>query len=403
MPTVNLTARFIDSLKTPAKRTEWFDEGVPGLCLRITETGHKSWGLYYRLAGRQQRISLGNYVALSLKEARSKARVALNDVANRRNPLAAKIEERTAETFRAMATEYIERYAKANKKSWEEDERMIHHDLLPFFGATRVKEITRREVNSILEQKAATAPIQANRLRSLLNKMFRWAIRKGEFGIENNPVYLTEMPGGKESARERVLSESEIKAFWSTSDKLREADKAHRKYRMLTAATLKLRLLTAQRGDEVMSMEWGEIDGDWWTIPGSKTKNGLTHRVFLTAHSLRIIEGARILCEGKISQYVFPGPRGGHIDNVQKAIQKIRSLTGIDFRGHDLRRTAATQMTSMGIPRFTVQKILNHAEPGVTAVYDRYGYDKEKREALEAWSKRLTLMVSDLKEAKSDA
>ena len=83
MPTVNLTAKLITSLKTPRKRTEYFDEDVPGLCLRITETGHKSWGLYYRFAGRQQRLSLGNLAALSLKQARKKARSALNDVAGK--------------------------------------------------------------------------------------------------------------------------------------------------------------------------------------------------------------------------------------------------------------------------------------------------------------------------------
>ena len=107
------------------------------------------------------------------------------------------------------------------------------------------------------------------------------------------------------------------------------------------------------------------------------------------------------LCASKPSSYVFPGPRGGHIENVQKAIHKVRDITGIEFTGHDLRRTAATQMASMGIPRFTVQKILNHVEPGVTKIYDRYSYDAEKKEALETWSRRLTALVSDLKEAHS--
>jgi integrase len=109
----------------------------------------------------------------------------------------------------------LERHARTKKRSWKEDERMIEHDLIPFFGATRAREITRQDVNAILERKAATAPVQANRLRSLMNKIFRWAIRKGEFGIENNPVYLTELPGGKESARDRVLAEAEIKQVGS--------------------------------------------------------------------------------------------------------------------------------------------------------------------------------------------
>jgi integrase len=409
MPTVNLTARLIDSLKTPQKRTEYFDDDVPGLCLRITETGHKSWGLYYRFAGRQQRLSLGNHVAVSLRDARKKAKDALHDVEHGINPFAAKIETRNAETFKFVAQEFIERYAKKNKKSWEEDQRILNHDLIPAFGATRAKEITKRDVNAILERKAETAPIQANRMRSLLNKIFRWAITKDEFGIEHNPVYLTDRPGGTENERDRVLTETELKQVWIALEKEREADKAHRKYQTLSAGSLKLRILTAQRGGEVMGMEWGEIDGEWWTIPGNKTKNGLTHRVPLSPMALRIIEEMKAVAEGTgkkkkpLTNFVFPGPRGGHIENVQKAIQRIRKSTGIEFRGHDLRRTTATQMTSMGIPRLTVQKILNHVEPGVTKVYDRYSYDKEKREALEAWSKRLMILVSNLRETKSGA
>ena len=402
MPTINLTARLITSLKTPKKRTEYFDKDVPGLCLRITDKGHRSWGLYFRLNGRQQRLSLGNLAALSLKDARKKARNALHDISEGKNPVSTKVEERQAETFKALTEEYIERYAKPNKKSWREDQRIIKYDLLPYFGAIRAKEITRKDVTALLERKATTSPVQANRTRSLLNKIFRWAIPKGY--VEHNPVYLTEQPGGKPKERDRVLSEKEIKAFWTALDKApNKTDKAHRKYSTLSIATLKLRLITAQRSGEVMAMDWSEIDGDWWTIPGSKTKNGLSHRVYLTPMAKKIIEEAKVLCEKKPSNYVFPGPRGGHIENVQKAIQKIRKSTETDFVGHDLRRTAVTQMTSMGIPRFTVQKILNHVEPGVTKIYDRYGYDKEKREALEAWSKRLTVMVSDLKEVKTES
>ena len=103
----------------------------------------------------------------------------------------------------------------------------------------------------------------------------------------------------------------------------------------------------------------------------------------------------KFLVENKPSKYVFPSPNGdGHIESVQKAIQQIRKSTGIGFVGHDLRRTAASLMTGMGIPRLVVGKILNHVEPGGTK--DRHSYDREKREALESWGKRLMVLVSDL-------
>src|SRR5262249_31918790 len=115
--------------------------------------------------------------------------------------------------------------------------------------------------------------------------------------------------------------------------------------------------------------------------------------------------------EKQKSLFVFYAPRGGgHITELQKAAQRIRENANkalgteenpykIDFRAHDLRRTAASLMTGMGVSRLVVGRILNHVESGATAVYDRHSYDREKREALEVWARRLKLIVTDLKEA----
>ncbi len=402
MPTVNLTARFIDSLKAPDKRTEWFDDDIPGLCLRITETGHKSWGLYYRFAGRLQRLSLGNYVALSLKEAREKARNTLHDVAHDINPAAAKRGDRESPTFKLLAEKYRDEYA-ATRRTSAEMARIINNVLLPHFGARRAKEITRLDVKELVEDIAKRAPIMANRTLDLLRRIFKWGIE--EDIVAASPCYPIRKPG-KEHTRDRTLSEDEIKKVWTALDHADKGKKAQRKLRLITSATLKLRLITAQRGGEVQSMEWTELDLEtaWWTIPPEKSKNGMSHRVPLTSMAQRIISQMKSLQETSPSRYVFPSPKGdAPVENVQKAIQRIKKSTGIDFHGHDLRRTTASLMTSTGIPRLTVSKILNHVEPGVTKVYDRYSYDREKREALEAWSRRLTLLVSGLRELKTEA
>jgi hypothetical protein len=92
--------------------------------------------------------------------------------------------------------------------------------------------------------------------------------------------------------------------------------------------------------------------------------------------------------------WVFPNPtHSGPVMTTQKAAERIRTRTGIEFRQHDLRRTAASHMTGMGIPRLAVAKLLNHVESGVTAIYDRHSYDREKREALDAWAERLLAIV----------
>jgi integrase len=81
---------------------------------------------------------------------------------------------------------------------------------------------------------------------------------------------------------------------------------------------------------------------------------------------------------------------------MQKAVQRVRKTAGVNFCAHDFRRTVASMMASSGVPRLTISKILNHVETGITAVYDRHSYDKEKREALHAWSRQLIGIVSKI-------
>jgi integrase len=313
------------------------------------------------------------------------------------DPATEKQEDRHAMTFEQVALEYLEHHAKTKKKSWEEDEHVIKKDLIPEFGKEHAKDIARRDVRTFLERKSATAPIMANRIRALLRKIFNWAII-AEI-VESNPVYLVPAPG-KEHQRDGVLTTDEIKHIWDAIDADRKnADDSHLKVKALSAGIMKLRLLTAQRGAEVMSMEWDELDTEmgWWTIPGNKTKYGLSHRVPLTEPALAIIrEMKSVVGDDDYSRFVFPSPKGDtHISNPQKAIERIQKATKIDFVGHNFRRTAASMMTGMGIPRLTVKKILNHVEREITAVYDRHSYDAEKHEALEAWAKRLMKIVSE--------
>jgi integrase len=99
------------------------------------------------------------------------------------------------------------------------------------------------------------------------------------------------------------------------------------------------------------------------------------------------------------SSWVFPGRREGQpIVETKRVLESIRTASGVkEWRGHDLRRTAASNMTAMGIPRFIVGRVLNHAESGVTAVYDRHSYDAEKKDALDKWATKLIRTISDLK------
>jgi integrase len=256
----------------------------------------------------------------------------------------------------------------------------------------KAKDVTRRDVRLLIDKvidRGVTT--YANRIFALARKVFNFALQRDL--VDTNPCHGLPQPQ-REHRRDRVLSESEIGELWREF----EAE------RPLVAASYKLRLLTAQRGGEILGMGWDHIDfaSGWWTIPPEIAKNGMAHRVPLSRQVRAILAEIKLL--GLSSTWVFPNPtRSGPMDTTQKAAERIRTRTGIDFRQHDLRRTAASHMTGMGISRLVVGKILNHVEPGVTAVYDRHSYDREKREALEAWAGRLDEIVKGSQPAAGEA
>jgi len=122
-------------------------------------------------------------------------------------------------------------------------------------------------------------------------------------------------------------------------------------------------------------MQWSELDleNKVWTIPAEKAKNGLAHRVPLSDSAIAVIRAL----DGKRKTFVLDGARG------RRQKYQAADKCGIDnFTPHDLRRTAASMMGSGRVARLIISKVLNHKDKGVTAIYDRYGYDQEKREAL---------------------
>jgi integrase len=198
--------------------------------------------------------------------------------------------------------------------------------------------VTRRDIIAMLDDIVTRgAPIQANRTLEVVRKLFNWAV--GRDLIQLNPCYRVPKPSS-ENRSDRVLSESEIRTVWNALSA--EAP--------LTAARFKLQLLTAQRGAEVLTMRWDQIANGCWTIPAQFAKNGLAHRVPLSPQASALLDEIRPLGSG--SPWTFPDADGeGHRAAIHKAHERIRRRSQVSFVPHDLRRTAASHMTSMGISR----------------------------------------------------
>ncbi|MEE8175560.1 MAG: integrase arm-type DNA-binding domain-containing protein, partial [Gemmatimonadota bacterium] len=386
MPSQRLTDRSLRALKTEGQRVEVWDKTLPGFGVRVSETGRKVFIVRYRAGGKRRRVRVGRYPETSLADARDRARVLLGQVVGGDDPVRA---HREGKTFGELADIYLERYAKKIKreKSWREDERQLEKDVLPAWRDRPASGITRADVHELLDRIADRAPVLANRTRALLSKIFNFGIERDL--VSANPVRGMSRPT-KERPRRRVLTDEEIRTLWEAL-----VDEPP-----LIAASFKLRLITAQRGGEVLSMRHEDIQGDEWLIPAEHFKSDRPHLVPLSPQAIAVLEEIGPMAQG--SPWVFParGP-AGHIQWLSTATTRIRKRTGFHWTPHDLRRTAATNMTKMGVPRFVVGRVLGHAVHDVTGVYDVYDYAAEKRDALESWGERLDEICRAKTEPKS--
>ena len=389
-----LTKRFIDSIQPPESgyAVEW-DSDKKGFGVRVTSAGTISYIVNYRTkSGRQRRMKIGRHGNLTAELARKRAGQILDQVDSGRDPLGEQKRKRHQPTFRYLAEEYLKRYAYKKKDGGAGDLRMIGKDLLPVWGSRKSEDINREDVSRLLAGiQDRGSPIAANRTLALIRKMFNFAYSQS-IVMGGNPTRGVDRPG-KEHKRDRVLADHEIKTFW---ERLPRTDASPH-----VQLALRLILVTAQRPGEVLGAAWKEIDfkTGWWTIPAERSKNGLAHRVPLTAlaHSLLSELNTK-------TRFLFPSPRNEsepiEVNALGHAVRRNLAAIGIEkFTPHDLRRTAATHIVSAGVSRLVLSKVLNHVERGITAVYDRHGYDQEKVSALTIWNDQLAIIL-DTEEAR---
>ena len=192
--------------------------------------------------------------------------------------------------------------------------------------------------------------------------------------IDASPALRLDRPG-EETERDRVASADEIQRLWAAYDELGYPHGAH----------AKLMLLTAQRFGEVASMKWRDIGEDGWRLPAAAAKTKVGHLVPLSTLAREVLAGVP-----QIGEYVFRGRLDRPLQSSSKVNARLYELAQIeDWEPEDSRRTGATHMRSLGVDKIVVSKILNHAEGGVTKVYDRWSADPEKIAGLERWANKL--------------
>jgi integrase len=370
-----LTPKLIDNLPLPiGKRYEVRDELVVGLLVRVSASGGKVWYTGCRIKGRARRIKLGTYPILSLADARDKARSLLRDVQ------LGKFDDDRLDTpiFGEVVPQFIELYAKPRNRSWKSTGRVLTK--FAELNHKPISEIRRGHIVSILDNMtAAGTTIGANRALAAVKKLFAWCVDRGT--IEINPVAGLKAPA-KEVSRDRVLTDDEIRAYWTTSE-TEGFPFAH---------FAQVLLLTGQRRGEVAGMSWSEIDFEKavWTIPAKRAKNATQHAVPLAPFVVDIL---RSLPRFLNSDLVFTTTGRTPISGFGRFKRRVdQNGTGDAWRLHDLRRTVATNMALVGIQPHIIEAVLNHKSgivSGVAAIYNRHAYLDEKREALNTWATKV--------------
>jgi integrase len=453
---VKITHTWLESRREPRNRSQERRDvtvdGREGLMVRVFPSGVVSFRFRYRRGGRRFVMVLGEFGTddgLTLADAFDEHHQAQRELSKGLDPIEererrkaeaerARLEHSAADTVASLVEQFVHRKLRAER--WDADAGKWIRDsranikarkrpreaaallgyvpdaaaaparkrrtkrkpvttIISELGSLKARDVTRRQLIGLLDGIVERgAPVTANRVYSLVSQLFTWAAAKDL--IPASPMAGVERPGGEERPRQRVLTADEIKAFWT---KLPTADMAEP-----TRLALKLLLVTAQRRGELTFAKWSDFDleGGAWTIPVELLKTSHARRaepephvVPLSPLALELLEKLKALTgEGA---YVLPARADKRKDRsyservLSRAMRENAKHFGVaHFTPHDLRRTAASFMTKLKIPRLHVEKVLNHSTGDIAEVYDRHDYLPEKRVALERWGEHLADIIA---------
>ena len=252
---MKLTKSKIDAFEYKGGWDVRWDDDVKGLGLRIYPTGKKSFILRYAKNGKKRTMVVGSYGDWTLQQARDHARSLKVDVDKGGNPLASRKFEKNDPTVSELADRYMEEHAKIHKKqsSAHQDQRYIELHILEPLGAKKISDISRNDISK-LHHRMRQTPYRANRVLSLLSKMFNLAEPWGYRQDGTNPTkHVSKYP---EKARERFLTADELERL---SDVLSKSEKTGTVMASMIAL-VRLLIFTGARLNEIMSCEWRHLD-----------------------------------------------------------------------------------------------------------------------------------------------
>lgn len=357
------TKQMLLALKPPASGRRYLhDTKEHGLSAYITATGAITFYVRKRINGRDERVFIGNFPDVTIEQARAKAVTIRAQVAQGQDPVADRRRLRADVTFADIFNEYMERYSKKQKRSWQYDEREVNKFLSHWFKK-KATSISKQDIQLLHERiRDQNGLYQANRILERISSIYNRAIEWGWQGT--NPAEGVRK--FREKSRDRFLQPDELPRFFAAIEE--EENEVARDYIMLS-------LLTGARKSNVLAMRWDEISFERaeWRIP--ETKNGEPLTVALSGPAMEILNDRRRKTN---SDWVFPSESSatGHLADPKKAWARLLKRAGIkDLRIHDLRRSLGSWQASTGASGYIIGKSLGHKSQQATQIYARLNLD----------------------------
>lgn len=379
-----LTKRFVESIK-PHETDEQliWDSELKGFGIRVFPTGRRTYFVQYRnQCGSTRRKKIGAHGVITADLARDEAKKLLGDVAKGEDPSKDFQKAKLKQTFEELADQYLEIYAKTEKKpkSYKEDKRMLERVILKKWRGKKIEEITTFDIQQLHHELHETT-YMANRIRSLLHTMFNLAI-KWQW-TTTNPV--SGIKKYQEYERNRWLKNLELQKLYDVLDSY---------HNQSVANAIRLLILTGARKNEVLSATWEQFDLEIgvWTKPAHSTKEKKMEHLPLSTQAVSLLKQ---MAGDATTPHLFPGKIPGHpLKDPKKAWNTIRKKAGFpEVRIHDIRHTHASHLVSSGLSLCIVGKLLGHTQASTTKKYGHLA-DEPLRQATELFGSKVEMLMS---------
>jgi integrase len=353
------------------------DDKVAGFGILVTAGGARSWVFRYRHHRRSRRYTIGSFPTWNSTTARKRAAELDRLVDQNVDPQDEKAEARKAPNVNELCDRYLAEHA-PKKRTADGDRRMIDLYIRPALGTKRVADITfddcdqlHRRISTKSDRKPGGAPYRANRVASLMSKMFSLAIR-WDMRFDNPAARIER---NLESPRDRYLSPAEIARL---SDALAVLPNR------AAADAIRMLLLSGARRMEVLSAHSSHFDlqNKIWRKPEQNTKQKRVHSLPLEGAVLELV--TRLVGEAK-GGYLFPGRGKEHLTEIKNSWATVRKAAELGaVRAHDLRHSFASVVASgPSASLLLIGKLLGHSNVATTARYSHL-FDEPQRAAMQA-------------------